>query len=214
METEWFACFFCLEFEQFDCLEQTLLKYDIGEYAIAYESEDSKGDPKPHFHLLFSGTQQIYNNFSKVIVDKFKLRRSGHGGKNKYGKVKEIRDLDKMLYYTVKHKRFRTNMNESKIQHALENSFVKKKSQENCKVVLEKIDKWLNDDYTISLMNEYNNFNKKLLKNKIIEVCVECRIPLSEIRLKSYFWYVLNNSEADNIKINRVKIFQQILINW
>jgi len=214
MDNEWFACYFCVDFEHFDFLEKTLLLYDIGEYAIAFENEDSKGDPKPHFHFLFSGTQNIYNNFTKVVVEKFKLRRTGHGGKNRYGKVTNIRTLDGMLSYTLKHKRFRTNMSESKIEEALKNSFVKKKAQENCKVILQKIDEWLNNNPTISLMNEYNNFNKKLLKNKIIEISVECRIPLSEIRLKSYYWYVLNNSQSDNIKINRVKIFQQILINW
>lgn len=208
MENEYFACFFCLEFEHFDWLETTLKKYDIGDYAIAYETEDSKGDPKPHFHLLFSGTQNIYNNFSKVVADKHNLRRTGHGGKNKYGKVKEIRDLDKMLAYTIKHKRFRTNMSEEKIEEALRNSFVKKKAQENCKTIMETIDKLDNQQFW--LWTSFGNFNPKLLKEKIIDICVEMKIPLSEVRLKSYFWYYLNNGTKINGR--RAEIMKYILL--
>ena len=43
------ACFFDLKLTEFDNLESTLTEYDIGEYVIAHESHNAKGEEKPHF---------------------------------------------------------------------------------------------------------------------------------------------------------------------
>ena len=120
MEQEWIACFFALPLETFDDLEKRLLSYDIGPYIIAYENE-----PKEHFHLLFKGTKQIYTNFSKSIVEKYGLRRTGKGGLIRYGKVKEIRDIEKMKSYTCKQQNIRTNIPDEEIKLIIEKSFIK-----------------------------------------------------------------------------------------
>ena len=145
METKYIACFFTLSLDKFDDLEQTLLNYDIGKYLIGYEvTPDVK--KKEHFHILFEGTEQIYNNFSKVIVEKFGLRSKGKGNK-KYGKVKDIRDIEKMCSYTIKGGNYRTNgFSEDRIKEWYESSFQKQNGREVSKEIFEYLDKKISYD--------------------------------------------------------------------
>ncbi len=157
METKYIACFFTLSLDKFDDLEQTLLNYDIGKYLIGYEvTPDVK--KKEHFHILFEGTEQIYNNFSKVIVEKFGLRSKGKGNK-KYGKVKDIRDIEKMCSYTIKGGNYRTNgFSEDRIKEWYDSSFQKQNGREVSKEIFEYLDKKL----VMTLKGTMNFRNTKL----------------------------------------------------
>ena len=140
METKYIACFFTLSLDKFDELEQTLLMYDVGKYLIGFEiTPDAK--KKEHFHLLFEGTEQIYNNFSKCIVEHHGLRCKGKGNK-KYGKVKDIRDIEKMCSYTLKGGNYRTNgFPPEEIKEWYDKSFTKQSGREVSKEIFAYLDK-------------------------------------------------------------------------
>jgi hypothetical protein len=136
MDTKIIACFFTLPETEFDTLEEILLTYDIGRYLIGFETNpDAK--KKEHFHLLFEGTDGIYNAFSKRIIEKYGLRGKGRGNK-KYGRVlKDIRDLEKMCSYTVKEGNYRGNFPEVDIQQWYSESFSKSEKIATRELILE-----------------------------------------------------------------------------
>ena len=124
MDIKIIPCFFTLPETEYDTLEEILLTYDIGHYLIGFEKTPDKKQ-KEHFHLLFEGTDGIYNAFSKRIVEKYGLRGKGRGNK-KYGRVlKDIRDFEKMCSYTVKEGNYRGNFPEEDIQRWYDESFSK-----------------------------------------------------------------------------------------
>jgi hypothetical protein len=138
MDIKIIACFFTLPETEYDTLEEILNTYDIGHYLIGFEkTPDAK--QKEHFHFLFEGTDQIYNAFSKRIVEKYGLRGKGRGNK-KYGRVlKDIRDYEKMCSYTVKEGNYRGNFPEEDIQKWYDESFSKSEKQATRDLILAKL---------------------------------------------------------------------------
>jgi hypothetical protein len=137
MNNKVIACYFTIPETEYDFLENTLLTYDIGHYLIGFEkTPDTK--KKEHFHLLFEGTDQIYNAFSKRIIEEYKLRGKGRGNK-KYGRVGQIRDLEKLCSYTVKEGNYRGNFPEEDIQKWYDESFSKSEKQASRDLILEKL---------------------------------------------------------------------------
>ena len=138
MDAKIIACFFTLPETEYDTIEEILLTYDIGHYLIGFEkTPDTK--QKEHFHLLFEGTDGIYNAFSKRIIEKYGLRGKGRGNK-KYGRVlKDIRDFEKMCSYTVKEGNYRGNFPEEDIQKWYDESFSKSEKQATRDLILEKL---------------------------------------------------------------------------
>lgn len=136
MDQKIIAGFFTLGEEHFDYLEDTLNTYDIGHYLIGFEvTPDNK--KKEHFHVLFEGTDQIWNNFSKKVVGDHNLRGKGKGNK-KYGKVtKDIRDFEKMCSYTLKEGNFRGTFPEEDIERWYMKSFSKNLKVETREKMLE-----------------------------------------------------------------------------
>lgn len=129
------ACFFDLPVTEFDNLENKLKSYDIGHYAIAHETK-----PRDHFHLIWESTEQVSNNFRKVIVEKYKLRRKGRGGKVNYGKVKDLRDAERMLVYTLKDGNFRSNYDPEILHEYFKQSFKKEDRKHNLELLVEHLD--------------------------------------------------------------------------
>lgn len=120
------AWFIDAPLEEFDYVEQTLMRYDIGEYAIGHEKVNSKGEEKPHYHFFVEIENKDYNSYIKLINKRIPIIGSGKGGKRKYGAVKDIRDLNKMLSYTIKDNNYRSNMEADRLKEAFEKSFPKK----------------------------------------------------------------------------------------
>ena len=119
--TQWIACMFHIHQDEFDYIESTLLDYDIQGYIIGHEME-----PFSHYHLLFQGTNQIYNAFSKRLIEKYNLRgKAGKDQARQYGRISKIKDLEHLKSYTVKDGNYRTNLNEQEITKIIENSFKK-----------------------------------------------------------------------------------------
>ena len=124
---------------EFDFIEDTLKRYDIGEYIIAFEKAVVNTKTIEHFHIVFEGTIKIYNNFSKVLKEKYKLNGSAKKGQTRqYGKIKNIKDIEKLKSYTLKDGDFRTNMDDEVIHSLVQNSYQKSSAtaaQENQTVI-------------------------------------------------------------------------------
>lgn len=189
MESEYIAAFFCAPYSEFDYIEKTLKEYDIGHYAIAFEELDSKGEPKPHFHVLFQGTSSIYNAFSKRLVEKYNLRRLGHGGKNKYGRVRNIRDLEKMLAYTIKDNTFRTTFTGTFLEQAIKTRFKKETTksivQEFIGYFRQKLSHHQEDS---SAPLTPVSTDKRLIKTEIIKFLISKKMTPTRPKLKFYLY--------------------------
>lgn len=193
------ACFFDLEEKCFDELENYLKTRDVIEYVISYEK-----DPKSHFHLLFSGPKNLYTNLSKHFCDKYNLRRKGKGGTIKYGKVKKIKDLNKMLSYTIKDGNFRSNMEADRIKEAVNNSFKKEQKFTDIK---DDIVKYLDIKepypWIMNIKESKDEWNKdidwKFRENRykmIIKYHLENDLTLKSVSaVKSYYIYYLQKSK-------------------
>ena len=197
------ACFFDLKEECFDELENYLKTRDVIEYVISYEK-----DPKSHFHLLFSGPKNLYTNLSKHFCDKYNLRRKGKGGTIKYGKVKKIKDLNKMLSYTIKDGNFRSNMEADRIKEAVNNSFKKEKKFTDIK---DDIVKYLDSNpypWVVVSTDNSSDYDWKFKENRykeIIKYHLKEGIVLKSVSaIKSYYVYYLQKSKelSENSKIN------------
>ncbi len=203
MEEKFIACFFTLSLDKFDDLEQTLLDYDIGKYLIGFETTKNK-EAKEHFHLLFEGTEQIYNNFSKKIVERYGLRSKGKGNK-KYGKVKDIRDIEKMCSYTLKGGNYRTNgFSEEAIKSYYESSFEKQSHKDISADIFAHLDEMMkqpnDNDYEIlnheltgtffpqkTSQNYFNSIQTKII-TYIINQEIQIGTPRPFVSRHAYLW--------------------------
>ena len=121
MTTQWIACMFHIHQDEYDYIESTLLDYDIQGYIIGHEIV-----PFSHYHILFQGTNQIYNAFSKRLIEKYNLRgKAGKDQTRQYGRISKIKDLEKLKSYTVKDGNIRTNLTEEETKKIIETSFKK-----------------------------------------------------------------------------------------
>ena len=193
MEQTWIACFFSIPHTEFDLIENIFHEYDHGLYAIAAECTPSE---KEHFHFLFEGTEQIYNNFSKRLIEKYKLRRKGRGGLIKYGKVKSIRNLERMLTYTLKDGNFRSNMDSSKLQAFFEKSFQKTIKKDFIDKLVAHIDEVGHWDH-LPNPSDYEQFNDILdtLGDIIIDYLVEEEIPHSKSAMPNWIYQFICRSK-------------------
>lgn len=224
MEQKFIACFFTLSLDKFDDLEQTLLEYDIGKYLIGFEITQNK-EQKEHFHLLFEGTEQIYNNFSKKIVERYGLRSKGKGNK-KYGKVKNIRDLEKMCSYTIKGGNYRTNgFEEDAIKQYYESSFQKQSQRDISADIFKHLDEKISynphndyelekDEYSKCFYPETNalNFFKKIQKaiiTYIITEEIQIGTPKPFVSRHAYLW-IQNTKKI--CKTNKINILCNLII--
>lgn len=114
----------------YDYLESTLLEYDIGGYLIGAETSKSGVE---HYHFLVEMTTDDYHLFAeRVFRKKYKLRgRATKGQARQYGKLKEIRDFERLKSYTLKEGNIRTNMSDEELASAKENSFSKNEKIDN-----------------------------------------------------------------------------------
>lgn len=194
MEQQWIACFFSVPHTEFDLIESIFHEYDHGLYAISAECTESE---KEHFHFLFEGTDQIYNAFSKRIVEKYKLRRKGRGGLIKYGKVKNIRNLERMLTYTLKDGNYRSNMKPEVLQAFFEKSFAKTVKKEMIDKLVEHVDSVGHWDQVLNPRN-YEEFNDLLdtLSDIIIEYLVEEEITHSRSSMPNLIYQFICRSKT------------------
>lgn len=122
-----------------DLLEQQ----EIVTYLVGLETSTTVGE---HMHFLCCvNSDSWYHKWSKkVFKDKFKLKGKaykidGNGYPRQYGKLKEIKDLEKMGSYTVKDGNIRTNMSENEIENFVKKSHKKQESLTMTYEIVEKL---------------------------------------------------------------------------
>jgi len=174
MEKKWISFMAHIPHDEQEYLEETLKEYDIGKYVIGMEHADSVGE---HFHFLVQFTDADYHKYSKrVFKDKFNLRGQNRGGKCKqYGKLKEIRDLEKMTAYTVKDGNVITNMTDKEIQKYTELSYKKTDKLELLDEIAEMAyEQYIKEQVAVYGPEEYaddvNSFYPKHVRMIIIDV--------------------------------------------
>lgn len=108
-----------------DLLEQQ----EVITYLIGLETSSKVGE---HYHFLVCvDSDTWYHKWSKKIFkDKYQLKGKaykidGKGYPRQYGKLKEIKDLEKMGAYTVKDSNIRTNMPQNEIDNFVQKSHKK-----------------------------------------------------------------------------------------
>lgn len=203
MENKMVACFFALGEDKFDYLEDTLNSYDIGRYIIGFEvTNDNK--KKEHFHILFEGTDKIYNAFSKKIVEDNALRCKGKGNK-KYGKVKEIRDFEKMCSYTLKGGNFRGTFTDEEITNWYEKSFDEKKKRDISAEIFAYLDKEVNDNCTHMFEDKARLLYEKISK-LILRFLIENQYHIGTLKTyiqrHTFLWLQNNPRMQTQQKIN------------
>lgn len=193
--SNWVGCMYHLEEKEFDLLEQTLKEYDIGGYIIGHEVT-----PYPHFHIVFEElVENVYTNFNKKIVDKYKLRADSKKGKRKqYGKITTIKDIEKLKSYTLKDGNFRSNLSSDELHDVIERSFKKTKKKEWLDKCLEYIEEYpklfssYTDDYC-----KYHNVDERLAKQLII-YHIENEVVFTFNAIKSMVRYAIQKTKHLN----------------
>jgi hypothetical protein len=124
-------------YEMVDYLEETLKEYNIGTYFIGYEEK-----PYEHFHFLVEMENDDYIKYRKrVFIDKLKLRGQARQGQpRQYGRIKDIKDLEKMKSYTIKEGKFRTNLeDQQELQILIDRSFSKQEKIDKEKEIIKQL---------------------------------------------------------------------------
>lgn len=131
IDTPAIAFFFAVTHDHFDYLEETMKEYSYGEYIIAAETAPrthlkTKGQ---HFHFVVQMSVKDYHKFSKRVKTKFDLQgQAKNGVGHQYGKVRNIRDIEKLKAYVCKHHEddlIRSNIAKDKLLEYFEKSFIK-----------------------------------------------------------------------------------------
>lgn len=198
-----------IDYVNFDYLQESLEAYSVDKYAIAFEDTNSKGEHDPHFHIFYETYKKNQINWEKHIVEKYKLRRKGRGGVIKYGTLKNIRDLDKMLSYTLKNEHFRSSgFSEEELKFAVEQSFKKSDSKLINERILEQLVEKDLKIYSldklryeiISIINTPANRQVPLSKSRVDTIAV---LYMRDVGLESHFGPVSQNCHLFEILYNK-----------
>ncbi len=110
-------CFFQIMHENHQHVIDKIIKYnDNGNYLLSLETsknthQETKGQ---HIHILYDDVNNNYHLLAKTLMTTFNLRGRAIEGKPKqYGKVKNIKDLDKACAYTIKDGYYYTNIEDT-----------------------------------------------------------------------------------------------------
>lgn len=131
------AFYLALSHDEYDNLWEYLCNYTNPASKLILAKETSKSAHQDisgqHFHVLVDWEDKTYEAFKKTIIMKqYKLHgKSTKGQARKYGQVKGIKDINKMLSYTIKANDYRSqNYTEEELKNAYANSYEKENKQE------------------------------------------------------------------------------------
>lgn len=187
---------------EFDFLEDKLKeRCSLAQYVIAHESE-----PYSHYHFLAQMSNADYIKFRKsIFIDKYKLQGQARNGKpRQYGKVKVIKDFDKMLSYTLKDNSFRTNMDEEQISDALDKSF----KQEKQLLLKDRMVLYIEEKMEGQIFD-----NKQDIELMIIEYCCLNKIHARKTIIDCYYSYFRQFTKIKALQYNPRQIHKLIMFN-
>lgn len=210
-EFKWIACMFhkaddADPKEQLTYIKEKLLEYDIGLYIIGTEQK-----PYIHYHVVFQGTDKIYNKWCKKIREKYSLRGRAQNGKpRQYGKVKTIENLEKMKAYTVKEKNVISNMDDEQIQHYINLSEVHDNKYKEHEKLVEAFDTlWKDKNYKYQWDPYFEHLD--YLKKWLINYMIKEDIQIGHGNSRSFLFYLVQHSRILQ-KTQRDLLFH--LIKW
>lgn len=170
-ELKWIACMFHISVTEFDFIEECLKSYDIGGYMIGSELV-----PYEHYHILFQGTDKIYSAFSKRLVVKYKLR--GRATKDKprqYGKLNQIKDIEKLKSYTIKDGNYRSNLSQEELDSYFMKSYKKKDNADTIDLIVQDL-----DSFAVEIFhNTSQRYFADVIKELIIRFCLKNDVKIS-----------------------------------
>lgn len=130
---DYIAFFFAVRHTEFDYLVETMLEYNVGLYIVAKETAqgDAHADTAgEHFHFVVQMSSADYHKYSKRIKEKYSLNGQAKDGKaRQYGKVPKIKNVEKMMAYTVKDNNIRSNLSDQDLDRLKEQSFKKEEKK-------------------------------------------------------------------------------------
>lgn len=165
-----------------------------------------------HFHFLAKITVKQYHNFcQRVFIKKYKLRgRATKTLPRQYGKVKEIKDLSKMMSYTLKDKNFQTNMSTEDIEVILKKKINEcDNTKQESREIKEKMIRFV-DNYVIQYLTKAHNRHEKYIRISIIQFMIENHINIRRTTIEGYYWYYVANTENEVMKLNSYAIYNEI----
>ena len=119
-ESPWETFFYAIKWKLTNDLNYQFLKekmiHHIGDKKWILGRETAKDGSHQstdgeHVHVLAQMTKKQYESLNKNIKDKFKLNGVARDGSPKqYGKVKQIRSIDRMAAYIIKDGNYETNL--------------------------------------------------------------------------------------------------------
>lgn len=204
---EWQAFMGHIAHTEFDYLEEEMKKFKAP-YVLSAEVEGYE-----HFHFLCRITKRQYHNFcKKVFKDKYRLHgrwwtdAKGRNRPRQYGKTEKIKDLGKMMAYTIKDKDFRTNMTCEEMETIMSKKI---EDVENTKSKMMRMVKYV-DTRLPELLAEMKNYrSEKYIRIAIIDYMLEEKQNIVRSTIERYYWYYV--AYTDSIfKKNAYSIYDEI----
>jgi hypothetical protein len=174
---------------------------EVVSYLIGLETADTVGE---HYHFIIeSKGKGWYHKFSKrVFKDWYKLNGKAYSVDGvryprQYGKVHKVKDMEKMICYTVKDKNVRTDMSQQVLAKYLEKSYKKQSDVCYYTQILEKLDKFEQEQIKINYAQ-----NKELIKERN-------RTGIPNPDIATYGNGLIHDNEI-HIKIYIIKLLKEI----
>lgn len=178
-EAHWIACYFAVYHSEKDYIKEKVLHHCVGKYIISKEvCETHKRTRGQHFHVVAEMTDASYHKLCKNMKDKYKLQgRAMNGEPKQYGKVNTIKNIERMLAYSIKDGDYETNLPPEKIEELKKISFVKESKEMNQrketklktswseKLVTELIEKYPDKMWDMRLETDFNMVRDKMFDN-------------------------------------------------
>lgn len=141
----WIACYFAVLHSEKDYIKEKVLHHCVGKYIISRETcETHKRTNGQHFHVVAEMSDTSYHKLCKNMKDKYKLNgRANNGEPKQYGKVNTIKDINRMLAYSIKDGDYETNLEPEKIEELKKISFVKETKEMNQRKETKKGKTWI-----------------------------------------------------------------------
>ena len=200
MEHTHHSFFIDATFQEFSTIEHTVkTSYDIEEYLIAFEATNDKGDEKPHFHFIIFTTLKNCINLIQYFVKKYDLATKGgsRGCKRKYGRIKAIRNLQKLKEYCSKDGNIRSSYSEETLSELFRNSF--KKDAKQLKVKCQQ--------YVEEQTSSQFQVPTDEIRMLIIEWCMTQKVHVRRTLVDSYLIWTCQNTEFTRLKKNKHQIY-------
>jgi hypothetical protein len=206
--TEWVAFMGHIPHTEFDYLKSEMEKFNAP-YIMSAEAGKYE-----HFHFLAKITPRQYHNFAcKNFVKKYKLKgRATKSNPRQYGKVKEIKDISKMMTYTMKDKNYVTNMSTEEIETIIKMKIddVENTKNEMNGEIKDKMIKYVNEKINNYITNKKYIDSRKVIRMAIIDFMIERKATIIRTTIERYYFYYIAHTDNDVFKENTKSIYDEL----